>query len=129
TANEDLERRVQERTAELLQANAELQAQIGERRRAEDARLAERNLLRTLIDNVPDQIYVKDSASRFVLANTATLQRLNVSSPEHLLGKTDFDFFPPEQAAQFLADEQAIMRSGQPLVNQEESGDDKQTGA
>jgi signal transduction histidine kinase/ActR/RegA family two-component response regulator len=46
-----------------------------------------------------------------------------------LLGKTDFDFFAPEQAAQSLADEQSIMRSGQPLVNQEESGVDKQTGA
>jgi PAS domain S-box-containing protein len=129
TANEDLERRVRERTAELLHANAELQEQISERRRAEDALMAERNLLRTLIDNVPDQIYVKDNQSRFVLANSATVQYLNASSPDDLLGKTDFDFFSAEQATQFLNDEQMVIRSGQPLVNQEESVIDKQTGA
>ena len=72
-ANEDLERRVTERTAELVKANQDLQAQIAERQRMEAELLTERNLLRTLIDNVPDQIYVKDTASRFVLANTATM--------------------------------------------------------
>jgi PAS domain S-box-containing protein len=127
-ANEDLEQRVTKRTAELIQANAELQAQIAERQRMEEELLTERNLLRALIDNVPDQIYVKDTEGRYVLANTATLQRLNVSAPDDLLGKTDFDFFPPEQAAQFLAEEQAIVHSGQPLVNREQSAVDKQTG-
>jgi two-component system, cell cycle sensor histidine kinase and response regulator CckA len=57
------------------------------------------------------------------------MQRLNVSSPDHLLGQTDVDFFPPEQAAQFMAEEQAIMQSGQPVVNQEQSSVDSQTGA
>jgi PAS domain S-box-containing protein len=129
TANEDLERRVRERTAELLQANADLQAQMAERQRIEEELLTERNLLRTLIDNAPEQIYVKDSESRFVLANIATIQRLNVSSPDDLLGKTDFDFFPPEQAAQFLADELVVLQSGRSLINKEESSFDGQTGA
>jgi PAS domain S-box-containing protein len=128
-ANEDLERRVQERTAELAQANVVLTEQIAQRQRVEEILMAERNLLRTLIDNLPDQIYVKDNASRFVLGNTATTQRLNVSTPEQLVGKTDFDFFPPEQAAQYYAEEQAIVQSGQPMVNHEESGTDSQTGA
>jgi PAS domain S-box-containing protein len=107
-ANEDLERRVRERTAELV---------------------AERNLLRTLIDALPDQIYVKDTQSRFILANTATMQRLKVSTLGQLLGKTDFDYFPPELAAQYYADEQAILRSGRPMLNQEELGVDRETGA
>jgi two-component system cell cycle sensor histidine kinase/response regulator CckA len=126
-ANEDLERRVTDRTAELVQANRDLQAQIAERQRMEAALLTERNLLRALIDNVPDQIYVKDTAGRFVLANAATMQSLNVSAPDHLLGKTDVDFFPPEQVAQYRADELAVLQSGRPLINKEESGIDKQT--
>src|SRR5215213_7005098 len=53
-ANEDLERRVTKRTAELLQASVDLQAQIAKRQRMEEDLLTERNLLRALIDNVPD---------------------------------------------------------------------------
>jgi PAS domain S-box-containing protein len=128
-ANDDLEQRVQERTAELIQANADLQAQIAERQRMEAELLTERNLLRALIDNAPEQIYVKDTEGRFVLANTATMLQLNVSTPDQLLGKTDVDFFAPEQAAQYRADELAVLQSGQPLINKEESRIDEQTGA
>jgi PAS domain S-box-containing protein len=127
-ANEDLERRVADRTAELVKANQELQEQIAERQRAEAALLTERNLLRTLIDNIPDRIYVKDTQSRFVLVNMATVQYLQASDPEQVLGKTDIEFFPPEWVAQFAADEQAIIQSGQALVNKEERGIDRETG-
>src|SRR5215213_1322554 len=128
-ANEDLERRVSERTAELVKANQDLQAQIAERQRAEAALLTERNLLRTLIDNIPDRIYVKGTQGQFVLVNRATLEHVQASDPGQMLGKTDVDFYPPEQVAQFAADEQAIMQSGQALVNKEERGIDRQTGA
>jgi PAS domain S-box-containing protein len=127
-ANEELEQRVQERTADLIQANTDLQAQIAERQRMEAELLTERNLLRTVIDNAPEQIYVKDAQSRFVLANTATMIQLNVNTLDQLLGKTDFDFFPTEQAAQYLADEQVVLRMGQPMINKEESSHDAQSG-
>ena len=45
---------------------------VTERKRAEDALEQERNLLRTLIDNLPDYIYVKDAQGRFIVANLAT---------------------------------------------------------
>src|SRR6185503_6060080 len=97
-ANTELEQRVAERTSELVQANMDLRDQIGERQRMEETLRAERNLLRTLIDNVPDQIYVKDTQSRFVLANNAVMDRLQVDNPDHLLGKSDHDFFAPALA-------------------------------
>jgi PAS domain S-box-containing protein len=128
-ANEQLERRVRERTAELEATNEELHAQISQRQQMEAALVAERNLLRTLIDNAPDQIYVKDTESRFVLANAALVHYLGVTTPDELLGRTDSDFFPPELAAQYLADEQAVLQSGQPMINKEENGRDEQTGA
>jgi PAS domain S-box-containing protein len=73
-----------------------------------------------LIDIVPDYIYAKDADSRFTLANMALARHMGAASPEALIGKNDFDFYPPDLAAQFHADEQALIRSGQSLLNEEE---------
>lgn len=81
---------------------------------------AERSLLRALIDNLPDYIFVKDTQSRFVLNNKAHLQVLGATTPDQVSGKTDFDIFPSELAAQYYADEQRIIQTGQPLINHEE---------
>jgi two-component system cell cycle sensor histidine kinase/response regulator CckA len=88
-----------------------------ERKRAEEALRAERNLLRTLIDNMRDAIYVKDTESRFVTANMATAHLMGAETVDELLGKTDFDFYPHEQASQYRAEEQEIIGSGQPLID------------
>jgi two-component system sensor histidine kinase/response regulator len=79
----------------------------------------ERALLRTVIDNVPDFIYAKDVDGRFLVANTAVARNLGMT-PDQLLGKHDFDLFPPEVAKSFHDDEQALIRSGRPLVDREE---------
>jgi len=76
----------------------------------------ERNLLRTLIDSVPDSIYIKDAQSRFMLANTVHARLLGAKSPDDLVGKTDGEYLSRELAAKALADEQALLRSGQPLI-------------
>ncbi len=81
--------------------------------------LHERLILRTLIDNLPDLVFVKDAQSRFVILNTACAQQLGASRPEEVLGRSDADFVSPELAAQYLADEQALMRSGQVLQKEE----------
>ncbi len=93
---------------------------ISERKRAEEALLAERQLLRTLIDNMPDYIYVKDPDSRFLLANRHIAEAMGLKGPEDLIGKTDFDFFAEELAAAYFSDEQAVIQSGHALVNHEE---------
>jgi two-component system sensor histidine kinase/response regulator len=91
-----------------------------ERRHAE-ARLAyERNLLRTLIDNMPDCIYVKDRESRFLAANSGVARLMGVSSPDELLGKTDFEFFPPDLAQRYRNDEVEVIENGHPVINREE---------
>jgi PAS domain S-box-containing protein len=79
----------------------------------------ERALLRTVIDNVPDFIYAKDVNGRFVVANIAVARNLGMT-PDQLLGKHDFDLFPQEVARSFHADEQALIRSGMPLVERDE---------
>jgi PAS domain S-box-containing protein len=93
---------------------------ITERRRAQEDLARERNLLRTLMDNLPDHVFVKDTQSRFVMANAATLSSLGVATEEEAVGKTDVDFLPAERAAQYGADEQAVVTSGQALTDREE---------
>src|SRR5579859_6589768 len=86
-------------------------------KRAVKALTDERNLLRTLIDNLPDYIFVKDRACRYVMNNTAHLHQFRAATQDEVLGKTDFDFHPVELATKYHADDLAIMESGQPLLN------------
>jgi PAS domain S-box-containing protein len=80
----------------------------------------ERFLIETLLDNIPDHIYFKDRESRFIRINRAMARVFKLKDPSEAVGKNDFDFFLPEHARQAFEDEQAIIRTGQPLVNREE---------
>jgi len=91
--------------AKLVQQNAEL--------------ASERDLLRMIIDSLPDPIYVKDSAGRKTFANPADLKNLRCKTEAEAIGKSDFDFFPREIAEKFWADDQKVLR-GQPVINREE---------
>ncbi|HEX9385746.1 MAG TPA: PAS domain S-box protein [Anaerolineales bacterium] len=96
-AHDELELKVEERTAALSQANALLQA---------------------LMDYVPDHIYFKDLQCRFIRNSRSQASLLGLSDPAQVVGKTDFDFFP--HAAKAYAEEQEVMQSGKPLVDFEE---------
>ena len=85
----------------------------------EEALADERNLLRSLIDSIPDHIYVKDRNHRFLLANRAAQRFLGMGSDE-LAGKSDADFFSRDAASSFRWEEEQVLRSGQPSINREE---------
>ena len=88
---------------------------------AEEKLLEERNLLRTIIDHLPSRLFVKDTASRYILNNQAHLEILGAKSQEEVLGRTTVDFFPGERGKQALADDRQVMESGVPILNQEKS--------
>ncbi|TWU55187.1 PAS domain-containing protein [Rubripirellula reticaptiva] len=94
---------------------------VTEQKQAEQTLAQERDLLKTIINNVPDLIYVKDRAGRFVTANAALLNLLALDSTDQLLGRTDYDFSSPEMACDYVADDQNVMRSQKPLVDREET--------
>lgn len=119
-AHDDLEARIAERTAEVMQTNNHLQQQMWARQRIELALQNERNLLRTLVDHLPDYVYVKDLHSRFVLANQAVAEKMGAASPDLLIGRTDFDFYPSEEAAQYYGDERQVILTGHPLIDVDE---------
>jgi PAS domain S-box-containing protein len=82
----------------------------------------ERKMLRSLIDNVPNFLYIKDTRARFVVANLHCALQLGLKTADDLLGKSDFDLYPQNLAAGFYEDDQNVIRSGQPLLNREEMG-------
>jgi len=90
-----------------------------EREKIQKELAQKRNLLRTLMDTLPDQIFAKDADGVFVFNNTSCARNLGCESPKDVIGKTDFDFLPREQAEQHRAGEQQIMQTGQPLLNHE----------
>jgi PAS domain-containing protein len=77
-------------------------ARLRLRVRADDAASADdRSLLRTLMNALPDVVYVKDTDSRFLVANEAVARGMG-TTVDNLLGKTDFDFFPEDLARVFV---------------------------
>jgi sigma-B regulation protein RsbU (phosphoserine phosphatase) len=93
---------------------------VSERSQMENALARERFLLKTLMDNLPDHIYFKDTESRFIAANRAMAALFGFEDASDVFGKTDADLFAPEHAQAALRDEQEILHTGQPLVNMEE---------
>lgn len=88
----------------------------------------ERNLLRTLGDNTLDLIYAKDEQGRFIFVNAALMKMTGARTAEDMLGKTDFDFNPPEAAQTYHDDDQLVIRSREPLVDREELLHNAETG-
>lgn len=80
----------------------------------------ERTLLRSLIDALPDSIYIKDSESRFLLANLSCARLMGAGDPEALVGKCDHDYYPADYADRFRADERRLVETGQTLLAREE---------
>ncbi len=90
---------------------------ISKQREIEHKWKDEHVLFTSLMDTIPDSIYFKDSNNRFVFVNKVKAEHWNVT-PEEMIGKTDFDFLPPDQAQKAVDDDNQIMQSRQPLIDQ-----------
>ena len=99
-----------------------------ERKQAEEELHRERNLLRTIIEAIPDEVYVKDRQGRIILANQTSIRMCGVSSIDELLGKTDPDIFGTPEADLALANEQRLVATGIPMLNVEKERYHPQTG-
>ena len=86
----------------------------------------ERNVLRTVTDNIPDSIFAKSTEGRYLLANKAFATLHGVQSPDELLGKTAFDLFPKERAIALNTDDLQVMRSGGASMETERTAVDAQ---
>jgi PAS domain S-box-containing protein len=96
--------------------SVESREDITRRKLAEEELARERDLLATLMDNLPDGIYFKDASGRFLRVNQAVADYFGVGDPAEMVGKNSGDFYTEESAAAIAAAEQAVMQTGQPLV-------------
>ena len=76
--------------------------------------------MRTLVDHLPDAVYVKDLDCRKTLSNPRDFANAGVVSEAEVLGKNDFELFPPDLAAAYFADDRNVLQSGQPILGREE---------
>ncbi len=90
---------------------------ITRRKMADLHAMEEKDLFRTLVNYLPDNIYFKNRDSRFVLANEATARKVGVPTPSDLIGSKDDHFFSPEMSAVSREEELHIMQTGQPITN------------
>jgi PAS domain S-box-containing protein len=75
----------------------------------------ERNILQNLLDNIPDAIYFKNDQNRIIKVNRFYADGFKLSS-EDIIGKTDFDFFPKDQAQSMFNDDSYILKTGKPII-------------
>jgi PAS domain S-box-containing protein len=80
----------------------------------------ERELLLTLINSLPDLVFIKDRQSRFILVNRSLAQLSGASDPKELIGKFDRDFIPSELADKYVADDRKVLETAQSQINTEE---------
>jgi PAS domain S-box-containing protein len=90
--NQELERRIRDRAAELENANA---------------------MLRAVLEGIADPVYVKDADGRYVLVNSAAAGSVGLR-PEDYVGRTDAELFPAEVAGQLRAHDRAATSSDGP---------------
>jgi PAS domain S-box-containing protein len=94
-------------------------ADISQRKQAEQALAEEHRLLRTIIDNLPVNIYVKDLNSRKIVANRTEYEYLGASSEAEVLGKDDTELYPDETAMASRNEDEEVFSSGRPIINRE----------
>ena len=87
---------------------------------AERTRDRERQLLQTLLDNMPDSIYFKDKDSRFIRVSAGMAHKFGLKSSDDVIGLSDAEVFTPEHAQSARNDELRIMQTGQPLISRVE---------
>jgi PAS domain S-box-containing protein len=86
----------------------------------QDQIVQQRQFFDALMDSMPDFIYFKDRASRFIRINRAMARLFNLHSPEDAVGLTDHDFFGEPHAGIAFAMEREIIRTGTAVINLEE---------
>jgi PAS domain S-box-containing protein len=111
-AKQELEIRVEERTALLRQAVGHLQSEIEERKQAQEQLEQTKHQQKALLDNIPDLAWLKDEKSRFIAVNESFGEVCGVK-PENLVGKTDLDIWPLDLAQTYRDDDRKVLLTGQ----------------
>ncbi|MCX5714258.1 MAG: PAS domain-containing protein, partial [Candidatus Omnitrophica bacterium] len=84
-------------------------------KKMEEELALERDYLQGLLDHIPDAIYFKDLKNRIIKVNKFYAEGMKLPQGQ-IVGKSDFDFFPKEQAEKMFADDNSVLSTGKPIV-------------
>ena len=98
---------------------------ITERKQAKETLENERTLFRTIIDLIPDAVYVKDTEGRKIIANPKEVELIGKNSEDEIIGNTDFNLLTKHQAEYSQGEDQFVLTTGNPLLDIESSMHDK----
>lgn len=113
-------------TSELHQTMLKLDEMQQSKKEAEKSLRREKAVIRTLMDQMPDYIFVKDKNGQFKDVNKALLKEMGLTDFQQAAGKTDIDFFPPKLAEAFMRDDQKVIQEEKPMINRQEVMEDQQ---
>ncbi|KAB8335023.1 PAS domain S-box protein [Scytonema tolypothrichoides VB-61278] len=99
--NAELETRVEERTRTVKEMNRQLIFEMTDRLYAEEQLRQSQEMLQFIMDNIPQSIFWKNTASVYLGCNRIFAKIVGLESPEDILGKTDYDLLANEQEADF----------------------------
>lgn len=104
----------------LVTAGVMILRDVAARKRAEEALADQHNLLSSIIDTMPDHVFVKDVRGRYIMDNKAHRNFLELREGETIEGKTVYDFFPQEIAQVYDMSDQEVFKTAMPVRNREE---------
>lgn len=103
---------------QVAKKTAELQEELSERKRTEVELRKAKNYLNNIIDSIAEPVFVKDRQHHWVILNDA-ICRIIGHTREELLGKTDYEFFPANEANVFNERDEEVFRTGKENINEE----------
>ena len=116
--NAELETRVNERTAQLADANRTLTQEVEQRQQAERTLRSHQQLLQTIIDNSPALVYAKDLSFRYLLMNRCYEDAFGLKRQD-LVGRSDYEFFSKENADAYRALDERVLAAQRTLTEEE----------
>ena len=81
--------------------------------------MAESKLFKTIIDNLPHNVYFKDLQSKKILANKSELYDVATTKDVDVPGKSDYNFYPYNITAISVEEDQHVLKTGKPILNKE----------
>jgi len=110
------EEELRQNLEELQTTQDQMQRQTKELQKMQDSLMLEKSMFKVLMEYSPDRLTYKDTECRLLRVNTAKAKRFKMS-PEEMIGKTDYDFFPAEHAAKAMKEEKELMERGEPMLD------------
>lgn len=108
----------QRRAADLAVVNERLELEIAQRQQAEVEVRNSQAMYVSLVEDLPIPVIRKDATGRFIFANRAFCSWVGLKS-EAIVGKTDFDLFPPVMAAKYHEDDTSVLTTGELFLDVE----------